>query len=327
MKLVVGILVVLAGRVPDAGAVAPIVYVDDRIAVRAAVAEAGTTAMHVGDTLTLVVEAVFDPDEVQVERLDEDWFRRAFAEVAALSLYRSGEQVTASDGRNRVRLTMQWQFQVVACPQEAGHCPGPKHYELPLASVAYRLVSAADSGAASRSARFRPWPGSLTVVPSIRFDAEGDTEIGTVIAGGAWPDPKRPDRTNTAATGILILGGILLGSGFIAGKRRRPAPRAAQLHRNSRWERAAVQLEDDTLEDEVWSDLLRRCITWYCLDELRCNPFEWLRADAGRTADDLTAECRDLFHDVLAETGVDVARRSAFRARFARATGGRLVLK
>lgn len=329
MKFVAGscVLLLLGWQVPVTEAAAPIVYADDSITVHAAVAEAGTEAIHLGDALTLIVEAVFDPDEVQVERLDEEWFRRTFSVAGALALYGSGNPVTASEGGNRIRLTMQWQFQVVGCPHEAGHCPGLKYYELPLASVAYRLASATEPGAGNRSARFRPWPGSLTVLPSIRFETDGHTAIGTAIAGGAWPEPKRADHPHTASAALLLLGGVLLGSGLIAGRRRRPMPRASQLHRNSRWERAAMQLEDDTLDDEAWSDLLRRCLTWYCLDELGRNPFEWLRADPGRAPDALTVECRELFYDVLAEPRIDAARRSTFRARFTRATARRIDLQ
>lgn len=326
MKLAAGILVLLAARVPVAAAPAPVVYADDGITIRAAVAEAGSTAIHLGDPLTLIVEAVFDPEEVQIESLDGDWFRRAFADSAAFSLYRTGKPVSSPAGRGDVRLTMQWQFQVVGCPPDTGHCPGAKRYELPLAGVAYRLVSASEPGAASRAARFKPWPGSLAVVPSIRFDPEGDTGIGAVIAGGAWPAPEEPERTGVAAsTAMLALGGILLGAGFVAGKRRRPAPRISQVHRNSRWERAVRQLEGGTLEDAAWSDLFRRCLTWYCLDELGRNPCEWLHADAGPTPDAHMNECRKLFNEILGETGVETDRRGALLERFARATGGRIL--
>lgn len=323
MKLRLGISLLIVASAHAARAAAPVVYADDNITVRAAVAEVGAAAVHVGDTLTLVVELAFDPDEVQVEALNGDWFGRTFADVAPVALYRTGEPSTEPNGRGGVRLTMQWQFQIVGCPPGLGHCPGAKRYELPLAGVAYRLVSAEDRAAANRSARFTPWPDSITVAPSIAFDPAGDTGIDASIPGGAWPAPKTLERPGAVGAALLAAGGILLVSGLVAGsrRRRRPGGRSPHAHRDSRWERAALRLADDTLDDDAWSDLLRRCLAWYCLDELGRNPVEWLREGAGPPPEPHAADCRTLFLDVLSETGIEAGRRGTFRVRFARVTG------
>lgn len=321
MKHLAGFLLLAAAWPHTSWAVAPIVYADDHVTVRAEVAEAGSAAVHLGDTLTLVVELAFDPDEVQVETLDESWFRRTFADVAPVSLYRSGQPETAPVSSGGMRLAMHWQFQIVGCPPGLDHCPGAKRYELPLASVAYRLLATGDRVAANRSARFIPWPQSLTVAPSIAFDPEGDTAVDAVIPGGAWPAPKMLERSYMVGGVMLAAGGIVLASGFVTGRRRRTPEASARLARpDSRCEQAALRLADATLEDEAWSDLLRRCLAWYCLDELGCNPAAWLHG-AGPPPESHAAECRALFLDVLAETGIGAARRDAFRARFARVTG------
>ncbi|MGH8167809.1 MAG: hypothetical protein ACREQ1_11250, partial [Woeseiaceae bacterium] len=200
-----------------------------------------------------------------------------------------------------------------------------KTYDLPLMTIAYR-INAASGSEAARSARFTPWPGSVTLVPAIPFEAGAEAELDAVLPGGAWPEPKPADGGAVAGPVLLAAGGLLLAGGFVAGRQRRFRPQAAtkRHHPASRFERAAVRLQQADLSDEEWSDLLRRCVTWYCVDELSTNPLDWLREPvtyARRDNNDTTA-CRALFLDVLAESGVEKKRRDAYLRRFHAVTGG-----
>ncbi len=314
------LLVLLAVPATVSRAAVPIVYADDQIEIGAAVLEAGVTAMHLGDELTLVVEATFDPDTVQVESLGADWFRRAFAELGAVTLNASDEPQTRKVGRGEAKLVARYHFQVVGCPPGLADCAGTKRYELPLVSLAYRLTSGTGA-AAERSARFTPWPGRIDLAPAVVFEPAGSKAIADVIPGGAWPSP-RPGPNATAADTVMIAAGVLLlGAGLVAGRRRRERPSLPGRHslRDSRWQRAARELAEPALGDDAWSDQLRRCITWYCQDELGRNPVEWLRSGAA-TDDPAVVACRSLYLDVLAEEGIAPDRRESFRNRWAQVT-------
>lgn len=303
----------------------PTVYEDAHVVVHAAVVEAGNEPMHIGDSLTLSVEIAFDREQVQVEAPDGDWFQRSFSSLPGVRLYRSDPMTRMTDAAGRARLAMRWHFQIVDCPEAMPNCPGLKAYELPLMTIAYRISGAAGSEAA-RSTRFTPWPGTITLAPAIAFEAGAEADLAAVLPGGAWPEPKHAGGAAAAGPVLFAAGGLLLASGLVVGNHRRLRLQAApRRHRPvSRFERAAVRLQRPDLSDEEWSDLLRRCVTWYCADELSLNPLDWLRENASHAAYDerRTAACRALFLDVLAETGVERERRDAYLERFYAVTGG-----
>lgn len=320
MLLRVLVLVHLLAGMTAAHAGVPVVYADDHIEIGAAVAEAGAVPMHLGEPLTLVVEASFDPEVVQVESLGADWFRRTFAELRAVSLLAAHAPVTLEGGKRRVRIVSRFQFQLIGCPPDLAHCPGAKRFELPLANIAYRLSSGA--AASERSARFTPWPGRIDVVPAIPFEPADSIALEHVIPGGAWPAPRTMERRAGAGAAMGLAGALLLVTAVVAGRRRGSGPSSPGRHAASvsRWERAALELADPALADDTWADLLRRCITWYCQDELGRNPVEWVRAaDAG--GDAMMADCRALYLDVLAEERIEKERRESFLGRWARVTG------
>jgi hypothetical protein len=304
----------------------PAVYGDAHVVVHAAVVEAGSEPMHIGDSLTLAVEIAFDREQVQVEAPDSDWFQRAFSSLPGVRLYRSDPMTRMTDAAGHARLAMRWHFQIVDCPAPMANCPGLKAYDLPVMTIAYRVSGGAAGTEAARSARFTPWPGTITLVPAIAFEAGDEADLAAVLPGGAWPEPKHTGGAAAAGPVLLATGGLLLAGGFVVGKHRRRRPRAAPRRHQpvSRFERAAVRLQQSDLSDEEWSDLLRRCVTWFCVDELSLNPLDWLREDASHaTRDDgRTAACRALFLDVLAETGVERGRRDAYLERFHAVTGG-----
>ena len=73
------------------------------------------------------------------------------------------------------------------------------------------------------------------------------------------------------------------------------------------------------MPDDEWSDLLRRCVTWYCMDELGRNPYAWLGAAAGGA--DTPAAAREFFLDVLQQESIDPSRRADYLDRLLGVTG------
>ena len=77
------------------------------------------------------------------------------------------------------------------------------------------------------------------------------------------------------------------------------------------------------MADDEWSDLLRRCVTWYCMDELGRNPYAWLGATASDAASgtDSPSGLREFFLDVLHQESIDPSRRADFLDRLLGVTG------
>jgi hypothetical protein len=100
----------------------------------------------------------------------------------------------------------------------------------------------------------------------------------------------------------------------------RNTPRRAEDNRKirRRWEKVLVYVEDkgESLSDEEWSDLLRRCLTWYCRDEMGINPYTWLTEGAGFGESARVSGFREYFMEVLNQEGVGRESRSGYVARF-----------
>ena len=70
-----------------------------------------------------------------------------------------------------------------------------------------------------------------------------------------------------------------------------------------RWQRVLQELPvDGSGDDTRYVDSLRRCLVWYCNDELQLDPFMWLdlaeRAE-GDEVDEAHGELRSLFSQLL----------------------------
>ncbi len=299
----------------------PIVYEDNYVTVHAGLPESGTRAMHLGDPLSLVIDVVFDARQIQIESLDDDVFRRAFSGMPSIRLYAPAVVTTRKESGDRVRVTSYWRLQVLGCPDELTSCPGSRSYELPVMTVAYQLIDDAGNTADGRAARFRPWPGKIDVAPAIAVVPESGTTLTDILPGGAYDSPQPVAELAPARSILFAAGALLLLAGFLASEReRRPQPLAARSHHsNSRWEQTLARLEDDTMPDDEWSDLLRRCVTWYCMDELGRNPYAWLGAAAGGA--DTPAGAREFFLDVLQQESIDPSRRADYLDRLLGVTG------
>lgn len=307
------------------GASAPTVYQDEYITVRSGISQLGTQAVHVGDALSLIVDLEFDGREIQIENLNEDVFQRAFAGVRGIRLYARAEVTTARLSQNRARVMGRWRLQVVDCPNDQTSCPGSKTYELPTMAISYQLTDAAGGTADGRSARFRPWPGKIDVAPAIAVMPQAGMALTDVLPGGAYAKPL-PVSTATRATSVLLIAGaMLLTAGlFLLRTKRAPSRVVARSNlSNSRWQQVLPHLRDDSMPDAQWSDLLRRCITWYCLDELHVNPYTYLGTAAINDSIDGNVDIatRELFLDVLHQHGVDPSQRDGYLERLLQVTG------
>lgn len=328
----------------------PIVYEDNYITVHAGLPESGARAVHLGDLLSLVIEVVFDARRIQIEILDDDVFQRAFSGMPAIRLYAPAIVTTRKESGDRVRVTTYWRLQVLGCPDALTSCPGSRSYELPVMTVAYQLIDDAGNSADSRAARFRPWPGKIDVAPAIAVIPGSGTTLTDILPGGAYDSPQPIAELAPARSMLLAAGALLLLTGFLASAgERRPQPLAARSRdSNNRWQQTLARLEDDTMPDDEWSDLLRRCITWYCLDEFGRNPYAWLGAEASDTASgaetpegarkfffdawgakagdaassaETPEDAREFFLDVLQQASIDPSRRADYLDRLLGVTG------
>ncbi len=295
----------------------PIVYEDDYVTVHAGLLESGSRVVHFGDPLSLVIDAVFDARQVQIENLDDDVFQRVFSAMPNIRLYAPTIVTTQKVSGDRVQVTGVWRLQVLDCPNGLTHCPGPRSYDLPVMTIAYQLIDDAGNTADGRAARFRPWPGKIDIVSAIAVVPEAGTTVTDILPGGAYDSPQRVAELAPARSVLLAAGVLLLLTGFLASARERgpqlfaPRPRDS----DSRWELTLARLKDDTMPDDEWSDLLRRCVTWYCMDELGRNPYTWLGAAAQDAASDTPTGVRDFFLDVLHQESIDPARRTSYLDR------------
>jgi len=317
-----GILLLLSMLlVTPAYAGVPVVYEDEHVVVRAGVKQAGARALHIGDPLDLLVEVEFDPARVQVENLDDDFFQRAFAASPAFRLYRPVSLAAIEAGGGRLRLAASWTFNVLACPAGMSSCAGEKHYELPIITLGYQL-NAGNTGGDGRAARFRPWPERLSLAPALALADDSDPALADALPGGAWPDALALSSASTTAAVLAGVGLLLLVASTLEAFRRDHGhlPTVRLHHKATRWEHCLAGLGETGLADDEWSDLLRRGVNWYCLDELGTNPCTWL-ASASAPTDAAEKAWRAFFVEVLEQRGVSAQDRADYLRRFRHLAG------
>jgi hypothetical protein len=299
----------------------PVVYEDDYVTVHAGLSESGSKAVHIGDTLSLVIAVVFDPGRVQIESLDDKVFQRAFSDSPSIHLHSSAMVTTRKGFDGRVTATSYWRLQILDCPDDLATCPGFRSYELPLMTVAYQLVGNASTTTDGRAARFRPWPGKIDLAPAVAIVAESDAKLGDILPGGAYDKQQAIGELAPARSSLFLAAAILLLAAYFARVRSHQPKilKSRPSESNSRWEQALARLSDDTISDDEFSDLLRRCITWFCLDELGRNPYTWLGESAGLA--DSPLHVQEFFLDVLQQQGIESGRRASYLDKLSEATG------
>ena len=313
-------LSLMAGKV-GAEQPVPVVYEDDYVTVHAGLSDSGSRAVHIGDPLSLVIAVVFDAGQVQIESLDDKIFQRAFSDSPSIHLHSSATVTTRRDSDGRVTATSHWRLQVLDCPKDLATCPGFRSYELPLMTVAYQLVGDSGTTADGRAARFRPWPGKIDLAPAVAIVPESDAKLDDILPGGAYDNQQAIGELAPARSGLFLAAVILLLAAFFA-RLRGHKPKllnSRPSESSSRWEKVLARLSDDTISDDEFSDLLRRCITWFCLDELGQNPYTWIGESAGLAIS--SPRMHQLFLDVLQQPGIEPGRRASYLDKLSDATG------
>lgn len=325
-KTAYGVLLFLAvlGPVYAAGGTMPVVYQDDYVVIRSGVKEIGHEPVHLGNTLSLVVEAVFNGDRVRLEALDGQLFRRNWSDDKAIALYRPPEVTKSTNAGGATVLRAVYRFQILGCPKGKPACPGPKVYQLPDFPVGYEIVDQAGNVQNKKSARFRPWPGILPVTNALPVAAGGEVgDFNNYFPDGGFPRALDVEDRGSAGLGLATAGILVFVGGFGFLSRRKAAPHrfAATAGGQRRWEKALAALHDAGLPDQEWADLLRRCAVWYSLDELGFNPCAWLNEGAAARPGNGEDVFRTFFYDVLEREGIAPAERDDFLRRFREMAG------
>lgn len=287
----------------------PAVYRDDYLAIRSGVAEIGLRPIHLGDTITFVVQLEFDAGQVRVESLDDDFFLRAFAETESISLYAPVLVNHEETGNGRVTVGASWPVQILGCPDGQTNCRGDKHYELPVIAISYQIIDETGAVANDKSARFRPGPGVVAVATALAATHGPAGEFLDYFPGGAHPQVLPVERRGTAGTAAVIAGILLLVVGFNSrSPEQAPSKQVAHSHLPAnRWERAFASLQNDSMPDDQWADLLRRCASWYCLDELGRSPHALRSTEFDR-----------FFAELAEQERIGADQRAAYLDRFTR---------
>ncbi len=292
----------VAAAPPAAAEFAAEVYRDDSITVRAGLQGSSSQYVHFGDVLVLVVAVSYDPNRVSIHELDAALFTSAWSADGGAQLldWQSRHDTDSEVPRKRVHAT--YRFQILGCPDDdTPTCPGDRNYTLPEFVIEYQDLNA--SGDAVSSVRFRPWPETLTVSTTLQSDEEDQLfPFETYFPTGGYPDPlvgKDGTRTSVVTAGITVA--LLMGGLFMWPFRSRTQEKTAADM--PRWQQQLQVLrEADTTDDVRFLDAVRRCLVWYCNDELQLDPFVWL--DLAESGDDSGddpshADLRSLFVDLL----------------------------
>jgi hypothetical protein len=303
----------------------PDVYQDDYIIVRAGIEEAGRVPVHLGDKLSLVIEAEFSGNEVIVEDLDEQLFERSWGSEKGIRLIHAPEIVRTQEANGITILRSIFSFQVVDCPGEFTSCRGNKTYALPVFSLGYQIVDVSGNVVNNKSVRFNPEPDSVVVMQALDIRGEGGLEkLSTYLGNAGYPAALELIKDNESGMWPLLIGGLIFMVSFFPvlfsknTTRRTDDPRRAR----NRWEKVLVFAEDKSneLSDEEWSDLLRRCVTWYCMDEYNINPYTWLSDGNSEGESQAVSNLRAYFFEVLNQEGIDKTLRSDYVNKFSALT-------
>ena len=280
------------------------VYQDADMAIHASVPELTSSAIHFGDLLSLVVDVAYNSGRVSVEPLDDGFFRDVWPEGDGPVLLDWQSSRNSHSGRYTDELHSVFRFQILDCPGEELTCAGDREYQFPEFNLTYRVVDVDEAADTTKTLRFRPWPSRLIVSSAIPLDEEDQLHpFQTYFPTGAYPDPlSGSDRTGKslgiAGVGMAVmLGGVLMWP-FGSKQGRRFATKSS-----SRWRKLFQELQDDDEVDGTrFLDSVRRCLVWYCTDELDIDPFDWLHRseyESEKQADESLMSLRSLFIDLL----------------------------
>jgi hypothetical protein len=280
------------------------VYRDDDLTIHAGISDLSTRIVNFGTVLPLVVKVSYDADRVSLENLDGNFFTRAWSpDDGAVLLDWQTSSGPASD-RDTTELHAEFRFQLLACPDDKRTCPGTRIYALPDFSLDYSVDAGDPEADAPRTVRFRPWPSTLIVASAIPLDEEDQLyPFQNYFPTGAYPEPLDGTNSSRASLGIAGVGLLVLLGGILMWpfRFRKQSPFAVKAA--NRWQELWDELQEDNGADEArFFDRLRRCVVWYCTDELGRDPYNWLHASeqvSAEDADDVLDSLRKLFVELL----------------------------
>ena len=321
MRMLAAIVVILGTALAAAGARGDAyvgeVHREAAVAIAAGLAGGGRV-IHFGDALELVVIVDYDPDRLSIADLDESLFESAWSASDGVYLRSVAFERDSMPGPFSARLRASYEFQLLGCPDaDRPTCAGDRVYLVPEFELGYTDV---DTGTAG-SIGFQPEPQTLTVMTTIQLDAENQLfPFQVYFPNGGYPEPATGTdgrRTAFATAGVALA--LLTGGLIMWPFRSRNDNQAAAAIPRWRTELQALQGADAT-DNARYLDNLRRCLVWYCNDELGVDAFIWLdlaeRGDESRNAaeDDHSLDgLRELFVDLLHEPPGEGAE---LRARF-----------
>jgi hypothetical protein len=305
------IAMVFAGLVPLHGianpeAIATEVYRDENILIRATVLEQENSILSFGDILLLTVEIVYDTSKVRLQDTGPAFFTGSWPQSRGAYLLDYQTSLSRSEGRDVMQRHNLFRFQILGCPEGLMSCQGERHYEIPEFALQYHVINQNDEVIDSRQAVFRPAPARITVLSTLEPGDAGELlEFSEYFPTGAYPDPllgrmQKEIYSGLIAGGVfLLLGGILM-SPLSLFKRKAFIPKS-----RPRWELILEQLKAGKFDqDEVFLDEMRRCVVWYCTDELGVDPFYWVKRQEEMSRQQQKgmgehSEFKDLFIDLL----------------------------
>lgn len=294
--LVLGLMSATVMAEEQRAELAPQVYRDAGFAVRAAVPRAALDEIRLGDALALVIEVEGRTKGAALAAGAGEHLAGAWDATPGLVLQDSDVRRLPGTDDGGTLLVARFHFQVLGCPGAARSCGGERVYSLPEFNLAVRDESG------ERRIAIRVWPEQFTVGTAIAVDANGDLlPFDKYFPTAAYPSPSRVHdgrRMSAIAAGVaafFLSGGLLMWPFF--SRRLDSAPGQA------RWRSQLERLEQDPPDDEArYYDALRRCLLWYCHDELELDPFIWLElaeAEHEPAAMRWQAPLRELFSEVL----------------------------
>lgn len=305
-SLLIAVLATIAVVPADAAVLAAEVYRDDFVTVRAGLQGRSRQVVHFGDVLVLIVAVSYDSNSVEIQELDETLFTLAWpvAKGAHLVDWQSRRSVDRESGHESAYAT--YRFQILGCPNEgAPTCPGDRSYALPEFEIGVEYFDG--SGESAHSIRFRPWPQTLRVSTTLQNDDEDQLlPFEAYFPAGGYPEPmfgEESIRKSFVTAGISLA--LLIGGLFMWPFHSRTQEKTAA--EQPRWQQQLQILDESADGDDVrYADSLRRCLVWYCNDELKLDPFVWLDlAESGSQSDEALddesrhAALRSLFIDLL----------------------------
>lgn len=280
------------------------VYQDEYITVRAGIVDVENRIIKFGDLLPMVIEIEYDSSAIRLAEIGPDFFTQAWPEEMGAYLLETTSSSASS--ASLTTSTNYFKFQILACPEGEVLCKGSRNYDLPEFTLEYSSLDGAGNDVASEAIQFRPWPANLLIASAIPLGEEGElNSFATYFPTGAYPNPLtgqdlRQSFTSMIAGGLIFLLGGILMSPFSFFKRKSLAEKSKK-----RWEEVLNTLKSGEIQNEKqFLDSFRKCLVWYCVDELKVDPFYWIKHEEEVMSDDHKgtgelAGYRELFIDVL----------------------------